>query len=85
MNQMRAALRAGQHLGQALMQRFRVGLGQRQLGLADQARERRAQLMGGVIQEAFLLAEAATNGGQQLVHRTGQRVNLLWCLAHFNR
>ena len=84
LHQVGAALGTGQHLAQALTQGLWVGLGQRQLGLADQAGQRRAQLVGGVIQKALLLAQAAPNCRQQLVHSAGQGVHLLRRLRHLD-
>ena len=66
-------------------QGLRVGLGQRQFGLADQARQRRAQLVRGIVQKALFLPQAASHRAQQLVQRGGQRVHFLRGLGQLDR
>ena len=72
---MGAAPGAREHLGQTHLQGLRVGLGQGQFGLADQSGQRRAQLVGRIIEKALFLSKAAAHGRQQLVDRASQEPN----------
>ena len=72
------------HFVEALAQRLRVGFLQRQFGLADQPGQRRAQLVCGVVEKALFLAQAAPQGGQQVVDRQHQGMHLARCLGHFD-
>ena len=84
MHQVGTAQRAGMHLDQSLFHGGHFGLVQSQLGLTHQTGQRRAQLVGGVVDKAFLLAEAAAHGVQQLVDGQRQRMHLVRGLGQFN-
>src|SRR3989441_5569526 len=55
---------------------LRERLGERELGMRAQSRERRAQLVRGVGEEALLVAVRFLDLHQQLVQRLDQRVRL---------
>ncbi|MCY1362105.1 hypothetical protein D9M69_488060 [compost metagenome] len=77
-----AALGAGAHLGQALGHARLAGLALGQFHLADQPGQRRAQLVGGVVDETFLLLHTARHLTQETVDGQHQRVHLARCLRH---
>ena len=65
------------HARQPHRQRTRRRLGQRQFALALEARQRRAQLMGGVADEAALGLDVVADGLEQVVDGLRQRAQLL--------
>ena len=78
LHQVCAALDGGIHLAQARLQSLGIGFGQRQIELALEPGQRRAQLVRGVAEETPFLVHRAAHRVQQLVHGQGQR-------AHFER
>ncbi|MNY32274.1 hypothetical protein D3C86_1664800 [compost metagenome] len=74
---MGAALRSGQHLFQTLLHGGFVAFVQGQFGLADEARQGRAQLVRSVVQKAFLFLLPPRHRSEQTVDRAGQRMHFL--------
>ena len=84
MYQVGAALRAGQHFGQTLLQGGLSGLTLGQFHLADEAGQRRAQLVRGIVQKPLFLLHAARHLPQQAIDGLHQRMHFAGGLLHFD-